>query len=264
MNVALLTSTEPRHCYMAHRLAAALDLGLVIREEKGLDTFYEGRPDAGIIAGHFARLKETELRFFGAYGWDALPCEVVTVRRGELSLEANARRLTALAPDAVVVFGPGIIKEPLLGGLPAGRTLNLHQGLSPYYRGSGTNFWPFLEGRLQCIGVTVHYLDRGIDTGGIVAHGRPEIAADDTLHTLGCKTIVVSADLALRVLGALDSGLALPAIPQWEGGRLYQRKDLNGAAVERLVELEKNGAAAEFLRRRAAGTIDPVRVVTLD
>jgi methionyl-tRNA formyltransferase len=264
MKVALLTSTELRHCYMAHRLAAELELALVIREEKGLDTFYEGRPDAETIAGHFARLKTTEGRFYGDCKWEALPCEIRTVRRGELSTPEVAASMAQAAPDAVVVFGPGIIREPLLSALPAGRTLNLHQGLSPYYRGSGTNFWPYLEGRLHCIGVTLHYLDKGIDTGGIIAHGRPEIAPDDTLHSLGCKTIGVTADLAIRILKALHAGAELPAIPQWEGGRLFQRKDMTGEAVEQLLALEKSGATAEFLRRREAGEIEPVRVVSFE
>jgi folate-dependent phosphoribosylglycinamide formyltransferase PurN len=264
MKVALLTSTESRHCYMAHRLDAALDLSLVIREEKGLDTFYEGRADAEVIAGHFERLKATEQQFFDDYHWDNLSCNVETVRRGELSNDRIAAILSAEAPDAVVVFGPGIIKEPLLSVLPEGRTINLHQGLSPYYRGSGTNFWPYLEGRLHCIGVTLHYLDKGIDTGGIIVHGRPEITADDTLHSIGCKTIQVSADLVLRVLTALDNGLLLPPVAQWEPGRLFQRKDMTGEAVERLLALEKSGATAAFLARRAAGDIEPIRVVSLD
>jgi hypothetical protein len=264
MKVALLTSTELRHCHMAHRLAEALELVLVIREEKGLDTFYDGRPDAETIAGHFARLKATEERFFGSCSWDALSCGIRTVRRGELSTPEVAASLAEAAPEAVVVFGPGIIREPLLSALPAGRTLNLHQGLSPYYRGSGTNFWPYLEGRLHCIGVTLHYLDKGIDTGGIIAHGRPEIVPSDTLHSIGCKTIEVTADLAIRVLQALHGGADLPAIPQWEGGRLFQRKDMSGEAVEKLVALEESGATADFLRRREAGEIDPIRVVSFE
>jgi hypothetical protein len=261
MKVALLTSTEPRHAYLARRLAEAMELVLVVREEKGLDTFYDGRPDAEVIARHFARLRATEETFFGADRWDDLPCPVRTVPRGGMSGQPIADLLLAAAPDAVVVFGPGIIRKPLLAALPEGRTLNLHQGLSPYYRGSGTNFWPFLEGRLHCLGVTVHYLDKGIDTGGIVVHGRPEIAAGDTLHALGCKTITVSADLALRVLRMLATGGALPAVPQWEPGRLFQRKDLTGEAVIRLWELENSDAAGQFLARQAAGEVEPVRVI---
>ncbi len=263
MKVALLTSTSARHCYLAHRLAAALDLVLVVREEKGLDTFYEGREDAGEIAAHFDRLRETEDEFFGSYRWEDLACGVETVRRGELSGSGMADCLKEAAPEAVVVFGPGIIKEPLLSALPEGRTINLHQGLSPYYRGSGTNFWPFLEGRLHCIGVTLHYLDKGIDTGGIIVHGRPEIRAGDTLHRLGCRTIEVSADLVLQVLALLEAGVELSSIPQWETGRLFQRKDFSGAAVRRLLELEQNDAAGEFLRRQAEGAVEPVRVISL-
>jgi hypothetical protein len=39
---------------------------------------------------------------------------------------------------------------------------------------------------------------------------------------------------------------------------------MNGKAVERLLALEKSGATADFLRRRKAGEIEPIRVVNLE
>ena len=51
------------------------------------------------------------------------------------------------APDVVLVFGTGLLKAPLIGAFP-GRIINIHLGLSPYYRGAGTNFWP-LESTLK-------------------------------------------------------------------------------------------------------------------
>jgi methionyl-tRNA formyltransferase len=264
MRVCLLTSVGLRHAYMAHRIAADFELVLAVREEKGLGAFYENHPDRDLIADHFHRLAATEETFFADSPWDDLADATLTVPRGGLNTEAIAARIRSAEPDAVAVFGCGIIKPPVIDLLPAGKTFNLHQGLSPYYRGSGTNFWPFAEGRLEYIGVTLHLIDPGIDTGGIVAHERPAIEPADTLHTLGCKTVIKSADLLGTALRKLEGGGVPAALPQWDDGKLYRRADLDGAAIRKVREREEQGYVAEFVRRRELGQIAPIQLIRLE
>ena len=38
--------------------------------------------------------------------------------------------------------------------------INVHLGLSPYYKGSATNFWPFVNNELQFLGVTFMVTDK--------------------------------------------------------------------------------------------------------
>ena len=80
--------------------------------------------------------------------------------------------MAAARPDVVLVFGTGILREPLLSAFD-GRIINIHLGLSPYYRGAGTNFWPLVNREPEYVGATIHYLDAGIDTGPIISHARP-------------------------------------------------------------------------------------------
>jgi methionyl-tRNA formyltransferase len=249
---------------MAERIAGRHELVGVVREEKGLKAFYDDHPDRELIADHFKHLADTEASFFGACSWDAFQDVKHTVERGNLSTEAVAERVQQWEPDAVAVFGCGIIKSPVIEQLPAGRTFNLHQGLSPYYRGSGTNFWPFVEGRLEYIGVTLHLIDPGIDTGGIVAHGRPAIERDDDLHTIGCKTIEVSADLLLDALEVVESGGTLYPVAQWDKGTLYKRVDLDGAAIQALRDREASGFVANFVKKREEKVLTPIQLVTLE
>ena len=157
--------------------------------------------------------------------------------------------MAALAPEVVLVFGTGILREPLLTTF-AGRIINIHLGLSPYYRGSGTNFWPLVDRAPEYVGATIHYLDAGIDTGPIIAHARPDLAADDGPHDLGNKTIVAAAPLLAQAAEA-HVERRVNAVPQAGGGRLRQRKDFSAAAVRQLYRNFETGMIAEYLADRA-------------
>ena len=262
--ICLLTSTSRRHAFVARRLAAETDLALVVREEKGLERFYENHPDRELIMNHFGHLAATETRYFADVSWESLETEMLTVARGKLNTPDIASRIKEAHVDCIVLFGCGLIKSPILEILRRQWFFNLHQGLSPYYRGSGTNFWPFVEGQPEYIGMTLHTVDEGTDTGGIIAHARPEIRPDDTLHTLGCRTVEISVETLLRVLHLGRGWTDLEAIPQWSKGKLYRRKDLNGGAIRKMRELESSGFLGDFLQRREAGLIPPIRLVLLE
>lgn len=71
-----------------------------------------------------------------------------------------------LAPSFVVSFNyRHLISEEVLDLLP-GRVINLHTSLLPYNRGSAPNFFSFLEDTPK--GVTIHFVDSGLDTGDIL------------------------------------------------------------------------------------------------
>ena len=64
--------------------------------------------------------------------------------------------MKACTPDVVLVCGTGILREELINLFP-GHIINIHLGLSPYYRGAGTNFWPLVNREPEYLGATIHY-----------------------------------------------------------------------------------------------------------
>jgi methionyl-tRNA formyltransferase len=58
-----------------------------------------------------------------------------------------------------------VLKKEILDLFP-NRAINLHISYLPYNRGSDPNFWSFIDGTPK--GVTIHYLDEGVDTGDII------------------------------------------------------------------------------------------------
>jgi folate-dependent phosphoribosylglycinamide formyltransferase PurN len=126
-----------------------------------------------------ARLRELRARLGAAR---PLPAELVQHVPSANGPECVAA-LRALAPAVVVVSGTRILSEEVLRSVPA-TFLNLHAGITPRYRGTHGAYWAYAEGRPASAGVTVHVVDAGIDTGGIVAQARVERGPRDNFVTL--------------------------------------------------------------------------------
>jgi methionyl-tRNA formyltransferase len=154
-------------------------------------------------------------------------------------------------PDMGFVFGSSIIKDPLLSLIPTGKFVNLHLGLSPYYRGSGTNFWPFVNEELEYVGSTLLHIDAGVDTGDIICHVRPDIEHGDTVHSIGCKTIAKSAPALVRCLEMTKAGKELPRVKQWDvpDGKYYKTKDVTKEVLERYDQNLQNGLIEKHLQK---------------
>jgi hypothetical protein len=246
----VLTSTMRRHCFVANTLAGVLDVVGVWQETKSFQPLsYADTPDdEAVIARHFDARQASEDRFFA--GHEAVHGPARTVPPGGCNDPAQVQGMRDLGPDVVLVFGTGLLKRPLLDQFPD-RVLNIHLGLSPYYRGAGTNFWPLVNGEPEYCGATIHFMDEGVDSGPIVEHVRPDIQPGDGPHEIGNKTIVAAAASLGRAAAALEAG-PLPATPQGREGRVYKRADFSADAVRRLYENFENGMIADYLAHRQA------------
>ncbi|MTI45774.1 formyl transferase-like protein [Roseibium hamelinense] len=128
----------------------------------------------------------------------------------------------AQKPDLIVVMGTCLIGRRLMDCAPL--VLNMHTGLSPYYRGGRTNFWPFVEGEPGYFGVTIHKMSGGIDAGDILHSRRIAVSAGDDFGTINSRAIVTGTDLMIDVIRRVSDGSAA-FLPQWTCGRLYFDKD---------------------------------------
>jgi methionyl-tRNA formyltransferase len=114
-------------------------------------------------------------------------------------------RLAAIAPDIIFNINSFQIIRPVLLSLPKEGTINFHNGPLPRYGGANVCSWAIINGERDH-GVTWHYLDRGIDTGDIIAQRFFEIAPDETAITLIIKCINAGIELFKEVLPRLIDG----------------------------------------------------------
>ena len=250
MKLGLLTSNHIRHKFLANELNKKHELSIIISEEKGNQDQLVGRNDEEniILKKHFESLKIEQEIFFGKQQWPK-QVDVIRIDRGSINSTEVEIKLKENKINGLAVFGPGILKENIFSISP-GNVINAHQGISPYYRGSATNFWPFVNGELSYVGVTMHYIDKGIDTGDIICHGFPNIEKGDNMHRIGCKVVKETAMLFVKIFNMIEIGNKPCGIKQWYKGRLYQRKDFSAQAVIKARENISGGLVDQFLKKK--------------
>jgi len=249
----VLTSTSLRHRFLIHTVAARLDVVGVWQEAKRFAPLDlpGSAEDRAVIASHFLDRDASERHYFGAHESSQLSRAVVRreVGPGGCNEPAEVAAMRRLEPDVVLVFGTELLRDEVIAAF-RGNLINLHLGLSPYYRGSGTNFWPLVNREPEYVGATLHYLDAGIDSGPIIAHVRPEMRAVDGPHDVGNRTIISAAAMVLEIASA-HAQEPLPALVQSGGGRLYLRRHFNADAVRQCYRNFKDGMIADYLAHRA-------------
>ncbi len=85
-------------------------------------------------------------------------------------------------PDLVIVNGTRIISKKVLSSLDC-PFVNIHAGITPYYRGVHGGYWALANQDKERCGVTVHLVDKGIDTGSILKQANIQPTAHDNYNS---------------------------------------------------------------------------------
>jgi methionyl-tRNA formyltransferase len=242
LRVLVLCGRSARHLHVANALCQAADV-LAIVQESGSEFSWKKlartlRPDN--FFGKAWRWLRDRRRYTGnpeaKFFFGERPPRL---DRPELVREVpyiNHPDVIALArelrPDVVAVFGTSLLRGETL---KLGRLgiLNLHGGLSPEYRGADCTFWALYNGEPEKVGCTLHWIDAGIDTGGLVAHVSPKVLPDDDELKLFWRAVQTSAGVYAELLQRLAAGERFGQT-QPHKGRLYQVKQ-RGLTQERVV-----------------------------
>lgn len=176
----------------------------------------------------------------------------VSIPGGSIN-DANYRdEILSLNPDILVCYGTSIIREPLLSDFE-GRFLNIHLGLSPYYRGAGTNFWPIVRNEPEFVGVTFMQIDAGVDSGPVIHQMRATMFPNDSIHSVGNRLI---RDIALVLPVIVDRFPLFRRIPQdtidlkGNNEKVFRSRDFSGASVVEALEEISRGSIRQYLENK--------------
>lgn len=107
--------------------------------------------------------------------------------------------LRALKPDVVVVNGTRILSTEVLKAVSV-PFINTHMGITPRYRGVHGGYWALVSGDVANCGVTIHLVDRGIDTGGVLYQKKVTISHTDNFNTYPILQIAAAVPLMRAAL----------------------------------------------------------------
>ncbi len=272
MRVAILTSNDLRHDYFCLSLIKSFNVVGIIREPKGpgkTGLKIQKKPSRNRLTFNFivSRIigklygkymvslanekKHIETRYFRDTSVEfrkkynkVVIAEVDKVDYNSINDEPYVEQLIKLKPDVTAVMGTSLLKEDILS--VGEYNLNMHTGVSPYYRGGRTNFWPIRFKEAQYCGVTIHKLNLGIDSGDIIYHGLPIVDDQDNFPKINCKAIMVGTDLMKKSLSDLENG-KLCGKKQWIKGKVYSDRDFNGWHAYRYYMIMKDGYFKKYV-----------------
>ena len=157
-------------------------------------------------------------------------------------------------PDIICVNGTNLLRDNLLEqtkNIPYG-IINLHTGLSPYSRGGNCNLYMLLEKRPELVGITVHHIDSGIDSGDIIISAQVDYDQNDNYEIIDAKAFKLGIEAMVEACKQLFSG-STERIKQWEQGKLflnrtgYSYKPYHRLQVNQLID---KGLIRDYLEHK--------------
>ncbi|MEO5721527.1 MAG: methionyl-tRNA formyltransferase [Chthoniobacterales bacterium] len=126
--------------------------------------------------------------------------------------EEAIAQIRTLLPDVAVVMAYGQILPRAVLDIPGIACLNLHASLLPKYRGAAPIQAAIAAGERET-GITVMYMDEGLDTGDILLESRIPIAPDETGGSLHDRLGEIAPTALAAALAHLKNRNA-PRVPQ--------------------------------------------------
>ena len=253
IKIAIFTSNELRHNFFRIKLANTKNIktlfSLIENENKKKKNYSKkvNHKEKQVIKSHLLNRKKTEQKYFDLTKIrdKSKPIKITPKMINDLSFH---QKICKTKPDFIFTFGCSIIKNEIIN-FYNNRIINFHLGLSPYYKGSGTNFWPLVNKEPEYVGATLMFMDSGIDTGKIIHQIRPLVSQDDGPHDIGCKVICEIVKLFPYLFKNLSSLKGI-RVKVSKKKLYYMRKDLNLSSIFKLHQNFKNFMMKEYIRNK--------------
>ena len=113
--------------------------------------------------------------------------------------------IKVLEPDLICVVSYGVILPKSFLKIPPYGCINVHPSMLPKYRGSAPIQWAVLNGDKKT-GVSIMYLDEGMDSGDIISQEEVEIGDDETTGELWNRLSTIGAKMLTDAVKNIASG----------------------------------------------------------
>jgi methionyl-tRNA formyltransferase len=194
MKITVFSSNQPRHLSLARELGKLADEVCFVSE---VNTVFPGKiadffKKSEVMQRYFEKVTRSERTIFGEVNFLPNNVRTLAVKSGDLNLLTRDQLAEALQSDIYIVFGASFIKGWLIDFLIANQALNIHMGISPYYRGSSCNFWACYDNNPSYVGATIHILSKGLDSGDILFHCLPKLVEGDSPFDFTMRSVLAA------------------------------------------------------------------------
>ncbi len=260
--IICLIRRQPPLIYFVNRVNECHKVALVILEEPADDasvwTKMKERGAVGTLYALKSKLSRysvmksceaTHNRYFGDR-WRKLDPGISVLEVNDINSKAVQERLLQEKPDLILDHGTSLVKNRILE--TAKLALNLHWGLSPYYRGTFCTDWAIVNWDPFNIGVTIHKMTRIIDGGSILAQRRAVVKPADTVHSINMQLTSLGTELVIEAINRIEAGEELHFHRQdLSAGYLTRNSQYSDFLRMQIDRIEKNNLIDEMLKKPA-------------
>lgn len=200
---------------------------------------------SALFQRHFRKLNESEAKEFAS---PQPPQGIMAREVAEINEPSLVECAKVSQVDVVLLFGTAILQPFWLDNFP-GKIINLHLGLSPYYRGVATLFWPFAQNEMECVGTTIHLAVSKVDAGPILAQFKAEFKVGDDYYSLSNRLIRQTIDRMPSVVNDYLAGRIQPVPQPPAPNRAWRQKDFSESALSRMLKLFGSGLTASQIAK---------------
>ena len=186
MRITLFTSNKNRHNYLINLLSEVAEELFVVQEcgtILSVPGYYQASP---IMKKYFENVINAQYQLFGnSYVNNKKKnIKILPMISGDLNQCSINLLSDFLKSDVYVVFGSSYIKGELVDFLIKQKAINIHAGVSPYYRGTACNFWALYDDNPHLVGSTIHLLSKGLDSGPMLYHAMSNLKTNPFEFTM--------------------------------------------------------------------------------
>jgi methionyl-tRNA formyltransferase len=131
-----------------------------------------------------------------------LPVYMQPFKHEKAKYQAFLENISSDGADIFLVIAYSMVLDEIILSYPKLGAFNVHGGLLPQFRGANVLNWVLINGESET-GVTIHYIDKNIDTGDIVNQRRIPIDFEDTAVTLRKKLLKLSGEMLSETMPQL-------------------------------------------------------------
>lgn len=245
MRALVLTSNSLRHRYFSNIISEKFDLTGIISEKKS-KYYSKPKSESALVRQHFHMLSMSEQSFFSHYD-DFPDVPIMHLENSSINNEKTIDWAKEHDPEVVFLFGTGILCDAWLDKFHV--IINLHLGLSPFYRGSATLFWPFVNNDISCVGATIHLAVKDVDAGPILARIKPDLEIGDDYYCINHKTIKKAIDsLSSVFFGYVNGSITAQQQTIEQNNPVYKKCDFNESVLQKALENIDQGLTASQIQ----------------
>jgi methionyl-tRNA formyltransferase len=239
MRIILITGDATAHRYVANQLASAIKLEAIIvdhgrkltrngRLRQVWKRYTAAQIFSRLLFSLFRRIWKDDLAsersmtaVLGKVNCGDFKCPELLRHVDGINTKPGVELVRSLDPDVILVYGTGIVGTKVL--MQARRlALNMHTGISPYYRGCDCAFWPLYNEEPQMVGATVHECTKDVDGGRIFGTTQAVLHEDDDLFAVFARSVAAGAQLYVEKVSELLEHDLIGSTQDFSVGKEYK------------------------------------------